>query len=197
MASPAARKYRSLAARASVILKADRRKLEREEVQALYGAAFVASVAAWNAYVVDLITCFFQDVASPASVQFHAMHTLANAAANAKLDRFNTPNAENARNLIVTCTGYDPWSDWQWASRGLNVLATRNRLNEILKVRHSLAHGFAMPAYTWNQAAAGHVRLTVDAISWTRAFLTHLVTTTDAGLRAHMVAVYGVSPNWS
>jgi hypothetical protein len=196
MASPAARKYKSLATRASVILKADRRNLKREEVQALYGAAFVANVAAWNAYVVGLISCFFQDVANPTAAQFHAMHTLANASADAKLDRFNTPNAENSRNLIVTCTGYDPWSDWQWTTRGLNALATRNRLNEILKVRHSLAHGFMMPAYSWNQTATGYVRLTVEAIGWTRALLNHLVTTTDAGLRTHIVSVYGISPQW-
>jgi hypothetical protein len=51
MPSPAATKYKDLAARASIILKADRSRLGRQEVQAVYGAAFVAQVAAWNAYV--------------------------------------------------------------------------------------------------------------------------------------------------
>ena len=66
MPSAAADKYKALAARASVILKADRSNLGRHEVQAVYGGAFVAQVAGWNAYVVALVGCFFQEVANPA-----------------------------------------------------------------------------------------------------------------------------------
>ena len=187
MPSPAAARYKSLAAKASVILKADRSALCREEVQALYGAAFVAHVAAWNAYASGLVRDFFQEVANPTVAQFHAMHSLANAAAISQLERFSTPNAENTRNLIVACTGYDPWQDWQWPARDMNVLAARLRLNEILKVRHSLAHGFAMPGYPWNQNASGQTRLTLEALGWARAFLYHLVATTDLGFRAHLI----------
>ncbi|MDP2821243.1 MAG: hypothetical protein Q8O52_00990 [Sulfuritalea sp.] len=196
MASPPATKYASLAERATIILKAGRSMLGRKDVQALYGAAFVAQVAAWNAYVAGLIGCFFQEVANPMVVQFHAMHTLANTAAISRLDRFNTPNAENTRNLILQCTGYDPWVDWQWPARGMNALDTRLRLNEILKVRHSLAHGFPMPGYSWTQGASGQTRLTVTDLAWTRAFFDHLVITTDLGLRTHLVATYGAVPNW-
>ena len=105
-------------------------------------------------------------------------------------------NAENTRSLIIACTGYDPWIDWQWPARGMNALATRLRLNEILKVRHSLAHGFPMPGYTWNQAASGETRLTLEGLAWTRAFFNHLVATTDRGLRAHLNAVYAVAARW-
>lgn len=196
MTSPAAMKYKSLAERAAIILKADRSVLDRKEVQAVYGAAFVAQVAAWNAYVVGLIRSFYHEVANPMVVQFHAMHTLANTAALSRLDRFNTPNAENARNLIVECTGYDPWVNWQWPARNMNALATRIRLNEILKVRHSLAHGFAMPGYSWTQTATGETRLTVEVLTWMRAFFNHLVTATDLGLKTHLGTTYGVVPNW-
>jgi hypothetical protein len=196
MPSPAAVKYRSLATHATIILKADRRMLSRKQVQALYGAAFVAQVAAWNAFVTDLIGCFFQEVANPMIGQFHAMHTLANAAAVSLLDRFATPNAENTRNLIIACTGYDPWPNWDWPARGMNALAARLRLNEILKVRHSLAHGFAMPGYSWTQNASGETRLTVEGLTWTRAFFNRLVTSTDRGLKSHVVATYGVVPRW-
>jgi hypothetical protein len=196
MESPAATRYKSLTARATIILKADRSMLGRKDVQSLYGAAFVAHVAAWNAYVTGLIDCFFKEVANPMAVQFHAMHALAKTAATSQLDRFNTPNAENTRNLIIACTGYDPWTDWQWPARGMNALATRIRLNEILKVRHSLAHGFAMPGYSWTQAASGETRLTMEELVWTRAFFNHLVATTDLGLRTHLVTTYGVEPSW-
>lgn len=196
MPSAAAIKYRALTVRASVILKADRRRLGRNEVQAMYGAAFVAQTAAWNAYVAGAVDCFFKEVANPAVANFHAMHTLANASAKAQLERFNTPNAENTRNLIVSATGYDPWTDWQWPARGMNALAVRLRLNEILKVRHSFAHGFAMPGYSWTQAPSGETRLTLAGLAWTRAFINHLVATTDHGLKNHLIAVYSITPKW-
>jgi hypothetical protein len=196
MPSAAAINYKALAVTASVVLKADRTSLTRKEVQAVYGAAFVAQVAAWNTYIAGLIPCFYQEVADPRVPAFHAMHTLANAAASFQLGRFYTPNAENTRNLIVYCTGYDPFTDWQWPARGMSALAVRLRLNEILKVRHSLAHGFSMPGYAWTQAASGEVRLTIVVLAWTRVFLTHLVKATDAGLRNHVHTVYGVKPAW-
>jgi hypothetical protein len=196
MPSAAAIKYKDLTTRATVILKADRRKLGSKEVQALYGAAFVAQTAAWNAYVVRLVDCFFQEVANPAAANFHAMHTLANSIARSQLDRFYTPNAENTRNLILASTGYDPWMDWQWPAHRMNALATRNRLNEILKVRHSLAHGFAMPAYSWTQAASGEIRLTLHDFGQTRAFINHLVASTDRGLKSHLKTVYSIEPKW-
>lgn len=196
MPSVAAIKYRALAAHASVILKADRSSVGRQEVQALYGATFVAQVAAWNAYIVGLVGCFFQEVANPSVADFHAIHTLANAAARVQLERFNTPNAENTRNLMLVTTGYDPWPDWQWPARGMNALAVRLRLNEILKVRHSLAHGYSMPGYQWTQAKSGETRLTVEILAWTRAFFSHLVAATDLGLKAHLGTVYGVIATW-
>lgn len=196
MPSAAAIKYKALAAHASVILKADRSTLSRLEVQAVYGAAFVAQVAGWNAYVVALVRCFFQEVSNPAVANFHAMHTLVSTAAKFQLDRFNTPNAENTRNLILGWTGYDPWPDWLWPARSMNALAVRLRLNETLQVRHSLAHGFAMPGYPWTQSVLGETRLTLAELGWTRAFFNHLVATTDRGLRNHLNTVYGVMPGW-
>jgi hypothetical protein len=196
MASPAAIKHKALVARAAIILKADRSSLHREEVQAVYGAACVAEVAAWNAYVIECVTCFFKEVANPVVPHFHALHTLANGAATLQLGRFNTPNAENTRNLLTHCTGYDPWNDWQWPARGMNALSVQQRLNEILKVRHSIAHGFDMPGYVWTQAPSGETRLTLEALASIRSFLKHLVATTDKGLRNHLVNVYGAVPRW-
>jgi hypothetical protein len=154
-------------------------------------------VAARNAYTADLIACFFQGVANPLSVNYHAMHTLARAAAKAKLERFNTPNADNTRNLIFGCTGYDPWNDWQWPARGMNALATRVRLNEILRVRHSLAHGApVMPGFAWNRNPSGQTRLTVSVLDWMRRFFDHLVATTDDGPRAHVATTFGITAPW-
>jgi hypothetical protein len=78
----------------------------------------------------------------------------------------------------------------------MSVLAVRLRLNEILKVRHSLAHGFAMPGYAWTQTASGDTRLTPAELAWTRAFFNHLVASTDRGIKSHLKAVYAVTPAW-
>jgi len=196
MPSSAANKYAQLSGRAAVILKADRHAFSGQEVQAIYGATFVAQVAAWNAYVVGLVGCFFREVSDPTLARFHAMHTLARTAAERSLDRFNTPNAENTRTLLLTCCGYDPWSDWQWPVRRMNGLAVRERLNEILKVRHSLAHGFPMPGFSWTQNPSGQVRLTGKTLTWTRSFLAHLVSGTDRGMANHLTTVYGVPVPW-
>ena len=76
-------------------------------------------------------------------------YTIAQQAAERDLDRFNTPNWENTRNLLIQCTGYDPINDWIWNRGGMSGLQVHNRLNEILHVRHSFAHGFNIPAYDW------------------------------------------------
>jgi hypothetical protein len=196
MPSAAAIKYKALAARALIILKADRKGLSRQDVQALYGGAFVAQVASWNAYIAALVPCFFQETSNPADSKFHAMHALADMVAKLHLERFNTPNAENTRTLLLTAIGYDPWPDWQWPIRHMNGLSVRNRLNEILKVRHSLAHGFTMPGFSWTQAASGEIRLTVSELAWSRSFLNHLVSITDLGVKNHIVRLYGHTPSW-
>jgi hypothetical protein len=196
MPSPAARLYRELNARARVILQTNRDHFSREDVQALFGASFVAQVAAWNAYVVAAIPVFFDELANPALPAFQALHTLARDAAMARLERFNTPNSKNTREILQLCTGYDPWPDWHWPARGLNSLGMRNRLDEVLQVRHSFAHGFAMPAYSWNTNASGERRLTLRALSETAAFLRRLVLVSDTGLRTHLSAVHGVAPPW-
>jgi len=196
MGSPAARTYEVISTRARIILGLKQGALSRTDLQALYGAWFVTQVAAWNAYVVGVVACFFDDVANPGMGHFHAMHTLASGAAKIQLERFNTPNAENTRNVILMCTGYDPWTDWQWPRRGLSALDVRVRLNEILKVRHSLAHGFAMPNYSWTQSAWGQSRLTLSTVRWTRSFLDNLVATTERAIRRHVSLVYGITPAW-
>jgi hypothetical protein len=68
---------------------------------------------------------------------------------------------------------------------GLDV---RNRLNETLRVRHSFAHGFGMPAYDWTQVPSGRVRLTSKALQDVKAFFKNLVNATDRGMKLHTVA---------
>ncbi len=109
---------------------------------------------------------------------------------------FNTPNFENARNLIIHCTGFDPYNWWSWPTRGLPVIWVTERLGQILKVRHAFAHGFDVPPYPWTQSTTGSVRLTSNAVDDVEALLRNLVRRTDQGMRAHAFGTYGTALNW-
>lgn len=64
----------------------------------------------------------------------------------------------------------------------MNGTQSREFLNEILKVRHSFAHGFEIPAYQWTTTPLGKHQLNDAALHRIERFLLHLVTATDKGL---------------
>jgi len=198
MPSPAAHKYAVDVTRAKLLKQAARlySRSSRQEKQVLYGASLAANVAAWDAYVNGVVRNFFQVTAAPLVPQARAHHELAWAMAQKLLERFNVPNSENVRNLLIASTGYDPWPGWQWSAKGLNSLAARERLNEILRARHSIAHGFALPSLTWTVSRRGQVRLTTRMLEWNEAFLDNLVRQTDSGISQHVQVTHATSAPW-
>lgn len=200
MPSPAALKYTAAAGRMQVLHKAatDRRlrPILPDEIQVYYQAALAAYVAIWDAYINNLVRDFYDVIADALNPGFHAVYTIAQQAAERDLDRFNTPNWENTRNLLVRCTGYDPINDWVWTRGRMSGLQVHNRLNEILHVRHSFAHGFNIPTYDWTQSPNGRIRLTSKAIQKTKAFFRNLVKVTDRGMKAHIESTYEINSIW-
>lgn len=200
MPSPAAFKYKiaSNTARTLRETATDPRlhPISRSQTQVYYHSALAAFVAAWDAYINELVRNFFTVTANPLDPKFHAVHSIARDTAERALEKFNTPNSENTRNLLIQNTGYDPIGDWVWSARSMSGLAVRQRLNEILRVRHSFAHGFAIPAYSWTQTPTGKVRLTAKVIDDVDAFFRHLVAVTDLGMKQHIQTIYGIVVPW-
>ncbi len=172
------------------------RPMLHDEIQVCYHAALAAYVAAWDAYINNLGRDFYEVIADSSNSRFDAVYTIAQQAAERAGQRFNTPNWENTRTLLRQYTGYDPINDWVWTRRGMVGVLVHERLNEILKVRHSFAHGFDTPAYNWTESLSGRVRLTSKAIQDTEAFFKNLVKVTDKGMKAHIEATYGLTNIW-
>ncbi|MYC94156.1 MAG: hypothetical protein F4X14_04225 [Caldilineaceae bacterium SB0661_bin_32] len=200
MASTAALNYLTAAVRVRTLREAATdgrlpRKIQTEK-QVFYHAALAGYVAAWDAYINNLVRAFYIEIEEPRNTNFQAVYSISRQASERALDRFNTPNAENTRALLQLYTGYDPIGDWVWTRRGMVGVQVRERLNEILRVRHSFAHGFAVPGYDWTQSPSGQVRLTSKVIRDTEAFFNNLVRVTDNGMRKHIQLTFGIAIAW-
>jgi hypothetical protein len=167
-----------------------------ERRQVYYHAALAALVASWDAYICQIVIEFFDTIADPLNPPFHALHSSARSVAENSVKRFNTPNWDASRELLAQHTGFDPINSWAWHSRGLGVQQTKERLNQILRVRHSFAHGFDLPPYSWTQDSSGRKRLTREGVYFTEKFFRHLVRQTDGGMKQHIESRYPVRTAW-
>jgi hypothetical protein len=164
--------------------------------QVQYHASLAASVGSWEAYLESVSREFLDEIADPLDARFSALQQLLKPRLEAELKRFNTPNSRNSRELLYHFTGYDPINDWHWPQRNIGGVAVRALIDEILQVRHSFAHGYSMPAYTWNSTRAGQPRLTAESLRMVSALFSHLVSVTDRGLDGHIRITYGLSRVW-
>lgn len=163
-------------------------------------AALATQVAAWDAYVKALANEYFSVTALASNPRFNAMHSLCESNMTNAKDKLNTPNSENTRNFFLAYTGFDPWPSWNGVRFGStsmsSVLHVRDRLNEIFKVRHSFAHGFTMPGYSWNQNVAGTAHLSCRIIKSTSVFFSDLCRNTDKAMAAHIAAQHQLQAPW-
>jgi len=198
--SPAAIKFHAAIEQIRLIRDVTRdprlRPVNRAQTQAILHATLAGYVATWEAYLEQLTRDFYSAISSPARPDFHALHTIALARAIRAVQTFNTPNPDNARNLLLENTGFDPWPVWIWPARRMNVVQVRELLTQILDVRHSFAHGYSMRAYPWTTSVTGRVRLNWAAVSMTEALFRTLITRTDSGMKQHVETVYALRLPW-
>jgi hypothetical protein len=174
------------------------RQLNEKEV--FLHAALAAHVAAWDAYLKQVVREKYNAVFGVATPAYAMMHDIAKNAMEASAKKLNTPNAENARNFMMNTSGFDPWASWAnipFGSVRLNAaLAVRERINEIFKVRHSFAHGYTMPNYQWNQDAAGRTLLTCQTLRSVSGFFNSLVSKTDKDFSTYIGSSFGIARPW-
>lgn len=200
MPSSASAKYRAGVQRARVLrnatLNPGLRPISRNESLTFAHASLAALVAAWEAFVSELARNFYAEISDPVNPAFNAIHAIAQRASDAALERFHTPNWENSRNFLVLSTGYDPIAAWTWPARRMGVQQVQERMNQILQVRHSFAHGFGIPAFSWTMSHSGRVRLTYRALRDTEAFFNNLVRRTESGMKTYVRTAFGRRVSW-
>lgn len=113
--------------------------------QCLLKAAIAQAVGCWEGYVEAVLPEFV----SKARVQAHRKAWTLIVQFESLVDKLasdlNTPNWDKSRELILNVTGMDPYASWIWGPRFTNQTDTKSFFNGILDVRHSFAHGFAVP----------------------------------------------------
>lgn len=180
----------------------------RHQQDAIHKAGVVMTVAAWQAYLekitIEVVELLEQALLNPADgnpapdwsrVIIQSRKTSAKQA----VGRFNTPNSHNTRTLLRDATGFDPQSVWEWhqGPRQWNGHVTRERTDSWVKIRHTVAHGYDLPAdFEFLHGQNGEARLTLNLLKECVKHFKHLASLTDNGLRHFLTSTQAIVPNW-
>ena len=183
-------------------------KGRRHQQDALHKAGVVMTVAAWQAYIEKIVpealSVIEADLADPAAVPpapNWARHSfsLRRAAIEIQLKKFNTPNVANVRDLLDGSFGFKPWPYWVWhkGPRQWDEKKTRKRTEDWVTVRHTIAHGYALPNdLNFLQGDNGDVRLTLGLLKECLKHFKHVALKTDNALRDFLVNSYRIVAPW-
>jgi hypothetical protein len=109
----------------------------------------VLTVAAWQAFAQDTTEAILDGLTVPAGHAGYPLYNLVKAATMTAVGRFNTADARNVLSLFAN-VGFDPAHQWTFTigspARLYGTQGVRDEINGWLAVRHSVAHGSALPA---------------------------------------------------
>jgi len=145
-------------------------------------AAVVISVSAWESYIEELVRESLEALrpAGPAVGHWPAL----SAFILGELGRFNTPNAERVANLINRCLGLaNVRTFWGW--RNCTSAQAEVLLDEVLSLRHEIAHGVNPRPIIHNAYS-----------KWLPGFVRRLARCTDDGVRHHLTTALGLVNPW-
>jgi hypothetical protein len=113
--------------------------------------------------------------------------------------KFNTPEATKVRDLLNDTLEFNPFPHWQWHV-GANVWTpdqTKTRLDQWVLIRHSVAHGFPLPAnLPWILGPNQRPRLTLALLRECKLFFEQVVSQTDVAFGAHLHSHHGIPLPW-
>lgn len=159
-------------------------------------AALASFVSAWEAYVESICAEILDEISTIANPQTLAVLSILRLEANNNINKFNTPNFENSRNLILRFTGFDPYNYMTMSSLGLSAQQSQTRLNEILRLRHAFAHGVSIPNLPWITRYGVQSRLSKKNVAIAGSSINDLVKSIDSAASNYLRATYGLTTSW-
>ena len=163
--------------------------------QCLLRAAIAQAVGCWEGYIQGVLPEFVSKTRVQAHRRAWTLIVQFESIVKKLTDVLNTPNWEKSRELILNVTGVDPYSSWIWAPRFANQTDTKTFFDGILDVRHSFAHGFAVPSGVPGLAVPRKLDLAYvdDAVLCVSFFASK----TDALLEHELTHRHGCAAGWN
>lgn len=109
-------------------------------------ATIAAAVGCWEGYIESVLREFVSKTRVQAHRKAWGLIVQFETIVDKMASDLNTPNWERARELIITVTGMDPYASWVWRPNCTNQVDTKEFFDGVMRVRHSFAHGFAIPS---------------------------------------------------
>ena len=107
----------------------------------------------------------------------------------------NTPTWDKSRELILNITGMDPYASWIWPPRFSNQIDTKAFFDGVLQVRHSFAHGFAVPTSVPGLQIPG--QLDAGYVADATTCLEFFAVTVDGLLEHELTHRHGCAAGWN
>lgn len=163
--------------------------------QCLLKAAIAQAVGCWEGYLEAAMPEFVSKTRVQAHRRAWTLIVQFESLVKKLATDLNTPNWDKSRELILNITGMDPYASWIWFPRFSNQIDTKAFFDGVLQVRHSFAHGFAVPTsvsglQTPGQLDAGYV---ADATTCLEFF----AATVDTLLEHELTHRHGCAAGWN
>jgi hypothetical protein len=151
-------------------------------VGSLNRAVVVMCASAWEAYVEQVLIESI-NVLRPAAPPLHQWAIL-NAQVRSDLGRFNNPIPSKVKQAFADSIGLiDVTIDWHW--RNCTMVQAVNRLDEMMRLRHEVAHGT-------NPRPVIHNLYSKQLPHFVQKLALH----TDRAVRSHITGVLGMPAPW-
>jgi hypothetical protein len=158
-------------------------------------AAIAAAVGCWEGYIESALREFVSKTRFQAHRRAWGLIVQFETVVDKMTSDLNTPNWERTRDLMITVTGMDPYVSWVWLPKYTSQVDTKLFFDGVMRVRHSFAHGFAIPSNVPGLVSPGILDLGYvnDAIKCIEFF----ATATDSLLEHELIYRHSCQTGWN